>query len=296
MCVLTVTVCYDVTDFPIATHQHSLVLPMFLHIVYLLYRNTVHAAPKQCRPAILPQSLQRKSSVLYDKVVYRYISDPQRSTVPNDYVTLPRRARIAKPMSTLLPAVSDIPDAKINNNNSKVPYGQSIWGNRSDAPIIVIDECKPSRPHHVTSTPISLHRVNSCLVTTPRSIFPSPERCYKRRDTTPIHESSVLYGSSTTRPQPKRRPSAAVPCQAPLYENLPFHRQINIRQRPRRSTVASGSSYSTYREAKRKDSLLTQQALAAKLTQGQGLISSHVDSENSRSAQPQSFHETCYFV
>ena len=283
----------------------------------LFCRNTVHVAQRKQRQTILPPVLERRPSVMYDKIVYRYISDThEQSYVPptSNHLSLPRGASMSRPTSC-------VPQQQQHQHSWSNPpiieydtsphYGQSIWANKSDTPIIVNDDnMTDDMSMNVatsvvstagTSSAAGLRRAASSAACLPRSIFPVTDHSKTYTDSIPIYENSELYG-------PSRPPTEVIvpAAQAPLYENLPFHRRINIRQRPRRLTLNAGSTYAAYREAKRKDSLLTQQNLVAKLTQGQGQTVLHSETDSSSTAAKQQqqqqqtynqpFHETCYFV
>lgn len=247
---------------------------------------------------------------MYDKIVYRYITDSQtklnNQQLKNSYMSLPRGTSLSRPSNSA--PFSGRNGPRVNQpiiEYDTPPYGQSIWGNRTEVPMIVLDECDSSTNSRIASSvdspraDMSVRRANSSVVRFPGSIFPYNDN-KNYNDNIPIYENSELYGPSKPPTPLTQSPALPTQSQAPLYENLPFHRRINIRQRPRRSTVNTGSTYGAYRDAKRKDSLLTQQSLASKLTQGQGSVA-HDRSHSTPAASTdqtynQSFHETCYFV
>ncbi|KAF6024864.1 hypothetical protein EB796_016832 [Bugula neritina] len=170
---------------------------------------------------------------MYDKVVYRYISDPAStpvmSTPTGTFYSLPRPPRRSK-ASNLLPDSSHS-----GPQLAPITCGQSKW-RCEEEPMIVTDtiDCGTSSQVHNKA----LRDLSTVYLPRTKSLQPPP--IYQNVNTicqvdAPIYENSEIYEQIESKAL-----AASVSKQCPVYENLTYHRRppaVQIRRR----TFSSGN-------------------------------------------------------
>lgn len=267
-----------------------------LNLASFCYRNTVHSVRRAQRPSVLPPLADnvhavrrppqptalpplpaRKQSVSYEKITYRYITDPQPKA-ENQFYSLPRPAR-----SHLRMKLPNFPQ-RVASPPTTTTCGRTQWS-APEIPIIVLDSCQQDSVDSVKQ-----HLNANYLVRQETAVIPSHIYQNTCCQDIPIYENSELYGPSLTlNRQRLQRVSTPI---IPLYENLAFHRQPPI-ARQRRRSVNTTSSYSTYKQQTGHKFPIPIPAHQNSHRRPTQRLPTH---KRAQSHPIRELHETCYFV